>query len=142
FMRKMSERQSQIGIEGIKRKFEKARADVNATLQQAGATFYETVSEDMEQMINRITGVTVKETRKDVAEAFRTMMGGGAIGAAAAGQTFGLGGRGTIGSDAGGLGRQMFGAGADDLKTFNDADAGHFADAGFAFKGGSLASHL
>jgi hypothetical protein len=138
FSRRMSERSGQVGIEGIKRKFEKARAEVNATLQQAGATFYEGVSEQVDRAINDITGVTVRETRKDVAEAFRAMMGGGAMGQAAAGATFGLGGQGTIARSS----KDLLGKGPSDMETFQKFDAESFKNAGFAFKGGSLTEHM
>jgi hypothetical protein len=133
FQKKMAERRSHTGLEGIKHKFEKARADVNSVLQQAGASFYEQMSDAVDGFINRLTDTYVKETRNDVAGAFRSMMGGGAMGAQAAATTFGIGGK-SFSSKAG-RSSNLLAGGPSDMSIFKERDAQSYADAGFAFTG-------
>lgn len=131
YMRRIQERRSHTGLEGIKHKFEKAKAEVDKVLQQVGADFYTSMSDSVDGFINRLTDTYVKETRADVAGAFRTMMGGGAMGAEAAGSTFGIGK--TFKSS------MMFGSltksGRSTMATFNEGDAERFSKAGFGFTG-------
>lgn len=140
YMQRMAVKKSQSGLSGIKHKFEKARADVNAVLQQAGAEFYDSMSEGIEQFVNRLTDSYVKETRTDVAGAFRSMMSGGALGTAAASTTFGVG---SSFRSKGVTGTKLFGSpGMSDMDIFQKKDAGAFARAGFGFTGGDLTAHL
>lgn len=141
FQQKMAERRSHEGLEGWKHKFEKARADVNSVLQQVGADFYSQMSDAVDGFVNRITDTYVKETRNDVAGAFRSMMGGGAMGAQAARDTFGVGG-GKSFSTAAARSSKLLQGGPSDMSIFQDKDAENFAKAGFAFGGGSLTQHL
>lgn len=152
FMRKEQMRRSQVGLEGVKRKFEKARADVQATLQQVGADFSESMGNMVEETINRMTDTRVRRIRQDVAGGFRAAMGGGALGSEAAASMFGLGG-GSLASGAaigGGSsrGRALLGdfmstaKGPGDIETFQSTDAERFSEAGFGFSGGDLQAHL
>lgn len=147
YMRGQQIRQSQTGFEGVKRKFEKARADVNAALQQVGAEFSTGMGDLVEETINRMTGTRVQEIRRDVAGGMRAVMGGGALGEGKAASMFGIGGgslatRGALGG-GGSLADYMSRAGGrGDLATFNATDADRFSKAGFGFQGGSLSDHL
>src|SRR5690606_33991769 len=47
-LRQIQERQSHQGLDGIKHKFEKAKAEVNAVLQQAGADFYQSMTSQVD----------------------------------------------------------------------------------------------
>lgn len=140
FMHRMEERRSHTGLEGIKHKFEKARSEVQGYLQQAGATFYEQMSDAVDGFINRLTDTYVKETRNDVAGAFRSMMSGGAMGALSASTTFGIGGKSF--SSRAGRASNLLGGGPSDMSVFQGTDAENFAKAGFGFKGGSLTQHM
>lgn len=131
YMNRIRERNSHQGIEGIKHKFEKAKADVNAVLQQAGANFYESMTSQVDGFINRITDTYVKEVRADVPEAFRTAMGGGAMGTTAAQQTFGLGNT----FQMAGARRGILGGGDNAMSAFGKGDAERFAKAGFGYTG-------
>lgn len=157
FFQSRQRRLSQTGVEGIKRKFEKARADINASLQQVGADFSEGMEAAVEDTLNRITGTKAEEIRRDVTGGFRAAMGGGSMGAGAASSIFGLGGgslatRGALGGGGSFLsGYKSKATGQNDLSTFNTAnggmfgagtDADRFSKAGFGFTGGSLSEHL
>jgi hypothetical protein len=141
FQRKMAERKSHSGLQGIKHKFEKARADVNATLNQIGAEFYENMSEGVERFINNMTDSYVKETRTDVAGAFRSVLSGGALGTSSAASTFGIGG-GKAFRMAGTTGQGLFGAGKSDMDVFNKSDRASFAAAGYGLRGNDITGNL
>jgi hypothetical protein len=139
YSKRLSERKSMTGLEGIKNKFEKAKAEVNSALQQVGADIHDGIASYIEGAVNRMTDNYVKETRQGVSEAFRTMMGGGALGAGAAADVFGIGG-GAFSSSAA-RSSTLFRSGRSDLAIFQDRDATRFAKAGFAFKGGDIMAH-
>ena len=80
FMRAAQQREAGHGLSGLKRKFEKARADVQAGLQEAGATWFSEVSEDVERFVNKLTGDSLQVYRRDVARALQESRQGGAIG--------------------------------------------------------------
>lgn len=140
YMRRVQERNSHTGLEGIKHKFDKAKAEVNAVLQQAGADFYQAMTSQVDGFINRLTDTYVTETRKDVAGAFRAAMGGGAMGDTAAAQTFGIGS--SFKSSSANMGLLRGGRGV--MASFNEGDAERFSKAGFGYSGGSsgLMAHL
>lgn len=131
YMRRIQERRSHTGLEGIQHKFDKAKAEVDKVLQQVGADFYTSMSDAVDGFINRLTDTYVKETRADVAGAFRTMMGGGAMGAEAGSSTFGLG--------KSFKSSMMFGSllkgGRSTMDTFNEGDSERYAKAGFGYSG-------
>lgn len=137
YMRRAKERQSHTGLEGIQHKFDKAKSDVNKVLNQAGASFYESMSEAVDGFINRLTDTYVKETRQDIANAFRTMMSGGAMGAEAASTTFGLGKKFRSAGSS-----NVFSKGPSDLSIFQEGDASRFAAQGFAMTGSDITGHL
>jgi hypothetical protein len=140
YMHRLEERRSNTGIEGIKKKFEGARSEVQAALQQAGASFYEATSDYVESFINRVTGTYVKETRKDLSGSLRTALGGGAFGQQAAKTTFGLG-SGKLSSIFGST-NPFSGGGKSDLSTFQGSDAERYANQGFTYKGGNLTDFI
>jgi hypothetical protein len=140
YMNRIRERNSHTGLEGLKHKFDKAKAEVNATLQQVGADFYQSMTSEVDGFINRLTNTYVKETRRDVAGAFRTMMGGGAMGDTAAQQTFGIGN--TFRSSNANMG--LLRGGNSVMQTFAEGDAERFSKAGFGYSGSAdgLMRHL
>lgn len=141
FQRKMAERRSHSGLSGVKHKFEKAKADVNAALNQIGAEFYENMSEGVERFINNMTDSYVKETRNDVSGAMRAMLSGGALGQAAASDTFGIGG-GRAFRVAGASGKGLFGTGKSDMDIFDKSDRESFARAGYGLRGNDITGNM
>lgn len=101
--KRMSTRDKMTGIDGLKRKLDQAAAEVRGELQEAGAGFMENLSNEFEGLVNELTGTRVKEFRRDVVRAFESAKLGGATGAAAMSQTFGIGQGGGIASNLRGL---------------------------------------
>jgi len=130
FAQKLKQRQSHTGIEGLKHKFEKARADVQATLQQVGADFYTDMSGLVEGTINKLTGNYVKELRRDVSRAYETGMKGGATGAEAMRRTLGVGGS-LFGGGGRGADFGLGGKARTDLESFREVDADRYQAAGY-----------
>lgn len=142
--RGLSRRQASTGLAGVKRKFEKVRAEVNAGLQQVGADFYSEMSDSVEGAINKLTGNYLKEFHRSVGTDFRTAMRGGALGDATFRRTFGgadtvFGARGDVGRMAADLGLRKGMSAADDVASFQKQDAARFAKAGFTNMGGTAA---
>jgi hypothetical protein len=65
-----------IGIEGIKRKFESARQEVNNSLKQAGSDLFEWGREHIERTLNKMTGDYVRTVDRDLGGAIRDVMRG------------------------------------------------------------------
>lgn len=89
---RMKARQQTTGIEGLKRKLDRAVTEVNGDIQQAGAGFMQNLENEFEGMVNWLTETRVKEFRRDVVRALDRGRGGGSSGNAAMAQTFGVGG--------------------------------------------------
>lgn len=139
-LRQIQERQSHQGLDGIKHKFEKAKAEVNAVLQQAGADFYQSMTSQVDGFLNRLTDTYVVETRRDVANAFRAAMRSGAMGETAAAQTFGIGS--SFKSSSANMG--LLRGGRSVMASFGEGDAERFSKAGFGYSGpaSGLMAHL
>lgn len=89
FMRRQAMMRRTQGLEGIKRGFEQAREKVNSHLQQIGADFYSDLTNDVESMINQMTGVTADHVSRDIHESYQRASMGGGKGALA--KSFGIG---------------------------------------------------
>ncbi len=70
-VRSVSQRNKKIGIEGVKRKLESAKAEVNNTLRQAGADILGAAEDRLESFINSITGEYVRKVALGTAEGVR-----------------------------------------------------------------------
>jgi hypothetical protein len=79
------------GIEGLKRQLEQARSQVQGTLQQAGAEFYQAGSEMIQRFVNRLSDNYTTLYRREVNQAFETATRGtGAIAEREMREVFGL----------------------------------------------------
>jgi hypothetical protein len=128
---RMALQQSHQGIQGLKHKLEKFRADVDSGLQKVGMDFYQETSEYVERYVNKLTGNYVKEFHRDVGRAFEEGLRGGAGGNALMARTIGKQGGGIFGFSGQGLGS----AGGSDLANFRSMDAGRFREAGYNLGG-------
>lgn len=69
--------QKQRGMEGLKRRFDKAKEDINSKLQAAGQSIYTETAEYVERWLNRSMGHTVSATTENLGELYRrTLLGG------------------------------------------------------------------
>lgn len=144
-------RQKMTGVEGLKRKLDSAVEGVRGEMQQAGAGFMENLENEFERLVNFVTDTKVKEFRRDVSRAFESGKLGGATGAAAVSQTFGIGGgiasnmRRVQGPGSGSsnvdVGRGIMaealglGGGSDFTREFDRADRDRLTKRGFSFSG-------
>jgi hypothetical protein len=90
FMRKVEQSERYKGIQGVKRKLEDARKQINDKLQQAGADFYSEGTNMVEGFINRITGRYVATIDRDLTKTVHEVMKGGAAGRAEAATRLGI----------------------------------------------------
>lgn len=74
---KIGQRNKKVGIEGVKRKFETARQDVQNNLQQAGADIMNSAEDRLEAFINDVTGEYVRRVAQGTAEGVRLAKEGG-----------------------------------------------------------------
>jgi hypothetical protein len=77
-VRSVEQYRKNIGIEGVKRKFESAKQEVNNTLKQAGADLYEWGREHIERTLTRMSGDYARTVDKDLGGAIRDVMRYGA----------------------------------------------------------------
>lgn len=90
FMRKVEQSERHKGIQGIKRKLEDARKNINDKLQQVGADFYSEGTNLVEGFINRITGRYVATIDRDLTKTVHDVMRGGDVGKEAAATRLGI----------------------------------------------------
>lgn len=70
-LKTMANRRRTQGLEGVKRKLEQAREQVQNGLQQLGADFYSTGSDMIERFVNRMAGTYVEDFNADAVRAFK-----------------------------------------------------------------------
>lgn len=87
---------SNTGISGIKKKFERARNEINNKLQQAGADFYQAGSNLIERWANELTDQFMVEMSENLEPAIQEVLRGGSGAAGVLSSRFGIGGRGLI----------------------------------------------
>ncbi len=76
-MRSVEERNKNVGIEGIKRKFEGAKQDVNNRLKQTGADILGSAENLVERFFNKVTGEYTRRIEKGMSESLRIAHRGG-----------------------------------------------------------------
>lgn len=98
------------GIEGVKRKFEKFRNDMNSKLQQAGADFYKEGANVIERWANELTDNFATEMSENLEPAIQEVLRGGGGAERLLAERFGMG-RGLVGQSlTKSFQRQAFGA--------------------------------
>jgi hypothetical protein len=80
------------GIEGVKTRYNQAKEEINNKLQKVGQDLFNSGSEWVEGMMNKLIDNYTQTANADIDNAFQDMMGGGAIGKGAAAKVFGIGG--------------------------------------------------
>lgn len=79
-VRGLEQERRHVGLEGVKRKFESARKEINDKLQQAGANFYREGSNLIEGFVNKLTGNFVGTVDRDLTSSINQVMRGGFMG--------------------------------------------------------------
>jgi hypothetical protein len=130
-LKSLANRRRTQGVEGLKRKFEQAREQVQNTLQQIGADLYSGGSDLLERFINKLAGTYVSDMDADAVRAFKSSMTKEQFGSATGiGRTNRLGG-GALGAGGGGrMSSQFFGEGGL-LSGFGTSDYDKAVRAGF-----------
>lgn len=80
-IRDQGERQKRSGLEGIKRRFDTARNQINNEMQKAGQDVMTSASESIERFVNQLAGVYEEHMIEGIREAQRAASMGGAGGA-------------------------------------------------------------
>lgn len=75
-VRELEMQRRHVGIEGVKRKFEDARAAIQHSLRQVGADFAEDVRDTVESAINSMTGEYVRDVEKNLGGAISDLRKG------------------------------------------------------------------
>jgi hypothetical protein len=78
--RRAQETRGRTGLQGVKKKFEAARDDVQNTLRQTGAEIYEDLTDMLDKWAADITGTVIQETAKGAADIAQDALKGGALG--------------------------------------------------------------
>jgi hypothetical protein len=76
YLEEMGNIKKTTGIAGMKNKLAQARETVQGRVQQAGADLFQSTSDEIEQIINKMSGVYVQRFSKEVDEAFRDVKQG------------------------------------------------------------------
>lgn len=141
FMRKVEQSERYKGIQGIKRKLEDARKNINDKLQQVGADFYSEGTNLVEGFINRITGRYVATIDRDLTKTVHDVMRGGTAGREAAATRLGItskghAGLGLVNTNLARTGQEAIfggqvGGGAEYAKRFLNLNAENYKAAGW-----------
>ena len=89
-LERIGQMRSRTGIEGVKRKFERARNDLNNTLQQMGADFYKEGANAIERWANKLTGNFAIEMSEGIEPAIQEVLRGGSGAEAVLAERFGV----------------------------------------------------
>lgn len=103
-----AQQRKQMGIEGIKTKFEQAREHINGKLQKVGQDVFNEGSEMIERFLNKLSGQYVQVMSEEADKAYRSAMYGGAVGQREMSRYFGK-----IPGRLQGLGQALGGGGAE-----------------------------
>ena len=126
------QRQGMQGIPGLKKKFEKAKADIQGNIRRAGSRWQDNMAKWVDRVVSDITGTVVEEYRVGASDIMGTYMSGGTEGTLAsrsAGALLGLG-KGAV--DFSGVTGFDRGAGMSQLESFEKFDSERMAKAGIS----------
>jgi len=133
-VRRLEFRRAHTGVEGVKRKLEEFKNEVQNNLQSAGQDLFNAGSEMVTRLINKVTDTYIQKTQADVGRAAAEMRRGGTIGGGTAARVFGVGG-GRPDVQAQAMAGKLFGAGAGNYAEFKETDLAAFQRAGFNVQG-------